>query len=46
MRVPALEESPARMTQPIRYHFDFDAKLPDSLFKPDAADSDKARLEK
>jgi hypothetical protein len=43
---PGVQESPARMTQPIRYHFDFDAKLPDSLFKPDAADSDKARLEK
>jgi hypothetical protein len=44
---PGVQESPARMTQPIRYHFDFDAKLPDSLFKPDAAAAaEKARLEK
>ncbi len=28
-------EKPDRMTQTIRYHFDFDAKLPDSLFKVD-----------
>ena len=45
--LPGVQESPARMTQPIRYHFDFDAKLPDSLFKLDAAENpEKSRLEK
>jgi hypothetical protein len=44
---PAAHEAPTRMTRTVRYHFDFEATLPDSLFKLDAAENpEKSRRDK